>query len=80
MTEISIREAYEILGGTWVRIADIQSITGQTPAEIEKEVQELRKDESFRAEADPMPSRITEHDRRFGPKIGGEQVHMIRFE
>lgn len=81
MAEISIREAYEALGGGWVRIADIQSITGQTPEGLSWEVKRLMATEpAFRAEAEPMITRITDQDRRYGVRIGGQVRHLIRFE
>ena len=40
---------------------------------------ELLGDEEFRAEPEPFGHRTTEADKIYGPVIGGEQRHLIKW-
>jgi len=77
-----ITEILETVGGRmneWTRIADIAQSAGLTPEEINEGIMELLGDEEFRAEPEPFGHRTTEADKIYGPVIGGEQRHLIKW-
>jgi hypothetical protein len=63
----------------WTRIADIAKTTGLTPAQIAEGIADLMDAEGFEVEPEPFNHRITADDRHYGPVIGGEQRHLIRW-
>lgn len=79
---MQIAEAYRIISqhnrSAWVALATIAAMTGQTPAELAAEVNQLMAtDENFRAEPEPMRWRITDDARRYAVKVGDEDRHQI---
>lgn len=72
-----ITEAYGNPAGRWVRVADIAAAANLTPTDIHNAITELLDDDDFRAEPDPIGSRITDADRYYAPVIGGEPRHLI---
>lgn len=76
-----IREAYDIIRdhnrNRYVRITEIQAMTGLTAGDLATEIAALMADTSFTAEPQPFGHRITADDRRYQVMIGGEARHLI---
>jgi hypothetical protein len=78
-TITEIIEAYGNRFGQYVRIAEIAATTGLTAQELAEAINELLECDDFEAEPDPFGHRHTDEDRAYGPVIGGERRHLIRF-
>lgn len=81
---MEISEAYDIARAAktdrsaWVKISTIQAFTGGTPAQLAERITDLvNADDNFRAEPQPHRHRLTEDDRRYAVRIGGEDRHLI---
>jgi hypothetical protein len=74
-----ILETYGNRNGQHVRIAEIAQVTGLSAQELAPAITELLECDDFTAEPEPFGIRITAEDRAYGPTIGGEQRHLVRF-
>lgn len=72
-----IIEAYQAIGGEYVRIEEIAKRAGLSREEIAEAIEELIEDEDFRAEPQPFGHRITDWERENAPVIGDEARHLI---
>jgi hypothetical protein len=67
-------------GNPWVRVGEVQELTGMTAAELAGAVTEALKDDGFRAEPEPHRHRLTEADRAYAPTVGGEPRHLLSWK
>jgi hypothetical protein len=72
--------AYTNSGEGWARIAEIAKAAGLSPEQMDRGIKDLITEPGFRAEGQPLNSKITEADRKYAVIVGGEPRHMINWQ
>jgi hypothetical protein len=72
-----IVEAYAGRTGQWVGVGEIAERAGLTAEELRIGIEDLLRDEDFRADPNPLAFRVTEQDAAVAPVIGNEARQII---